>query len=252
MPKAQMGKILVGQKEVEYEVVRCRRRSIGIRAVGANRLVLRVPFSYSLKKLEELLSKETKTLERLLRQYAAYEAEAKQADRIDTIYLWGTGIPAHIVSQDPAGAARSRESIEIGMSQITVKTAEPENIPHIKTLLVKAFGKFLLPECKRINETVCEAFRRAGYSVPLARVTIKNMKSRWGSCKASDGKISINLRLVHFPPECLESVFYHEYVHFLCQDHSARFYDLLYQFYPDYDSVQRPLKKETLKYCGWY
>ena len=252
MAKAQIGTIQIGGRKVEYEMVRCRRKSIGIRAVGESRLVLRVPFSYSMKMLEELLSKETQTVERLLRQYAAYEAEAKQADRIDTIYLFGTRIPVHIVKLEQTGTSRPRESAEIGTSLITVKTVEPENISHVKALLVKALGKFLLPECRRLNEKVCAAFRSAGYSVPLARVTIKNMKSRWGSCKASEGKLSINLRLVHFPPECLESVFYHEYAHFICHEHSSRFYDFLYQLYPDYDRVQKPLKKETLQYCGWY
>ena len=252
MPKAQTGKVRIGEKDVEYEIVRCRRKTIGIKAIGTNRLMLRVPLSYSGMKIGELLIKESPVIERLLRQYAAYAEEANAADRIDTIYLFGEKIPVRIVKLNPVGTSRPRESAEIGPSQITVKTLEPENIPRVKALLVKALGKYMLPECKRLNEKVCKAFRSAGYSVPLARVTIKNMKSRWGSCKSSEGKLSINLRLVNFPPECLESVFYHEYAHFLCQDHSSRFYDFLYQLYPDYDRAQRPLKKEALQYCGWY
>ncbi len=85
-----------------------------------------------------------------------------------------------------------------------------------------------------INREVYEHFRREGFEVPLAHIQIKEMTTRWGSCTAATGRISMNFRLLRYPVESIRGVFYHEYTHFLHQDHSPKFYGLLLQMYPDY------------------
>lgn len=96
--------------------------------------------------------------------------------------------------------------------------------------------------CLKLNTEVCQAFRAAGYDVPLAHIQIKEMTSRWGSCTARSGRISINFRLMQYPEGCMRSVFYHEYTHFLHQDHGKGFYAVLLRMCPDYDKWDRILK----------
>lgn len=99
-----------------------------------------------------------------------------------------------------------------------------------------------IPLYRKINQEVCAAFRGAGFQVPLAYVEVKDMSSRWGSCTAAKGRISMNLRLMQYPIPCIYGVFYHEYTHFLYQDHSQHFYALLQQMYPEYDRWDALLK----------
>ena len=47
------------------------------------------------------------------------------------------------------------------------------------------------------------------------KLAYRNMKSRWGSCQPSTGRICINVRLALYPPECLEYVVVHELCHLL-------------------------------------
>ncbi len=110
-----------------------------------------------------------------------------------------------------------------------------------------AYRQWVISECtvlyKRINREVCEAFLKKGYAVPIAHVQIKEMTSRWGSCTPSSGRLSINFKLMQYPVECIRGVFCHEYAHFLHQDHSSAFYDVLLSVYPEYRKWDAVLKK---------
>lgn len=88
--------------------------------------------------------------------------------------------------------------------------------------------------CQQLNPEVYKAFRAAGYQVPLSRIEIKDMTSRWGSCTASKARISINVRLMSYPKGCIRSVFFHEYTHFLHHNHGSGFYAVLLKMCPDY------------------
>ena len=102
-----------------------------------------------------------------------------------------------------------------------------------------AYLRWLTDEClalyRQINREVYTVYTEAGHKVPLARIEIKDMKSRWGSCTAKTGRISINFRLMQYPVGCIYSVFYHEYAHFMHQDHSKAFYAVLRGAFPAYD-----------------
>lgn len=56
------------------------------------------------------------------------------------------------------------------------------------------------------------------------RVTIRNQKSRWGSCSANNN-ISLNMKLVLLPPELMEYVLLHELLHTRIKNHGPAFWD---------------------------
>lgn len=109
-----------------------------------------------------------------------------------------------------------------------------------------AVRQWEIAECvelyRTINREVYEHFRKEGFDVPLAHIQIKEMTTRWGSCTAATGRISMNFRLMRYPMESIYGVFYHEYSHFLHQDHSPQFYELLLRMYPSYRKWDALLK----------
>ena len=127
----------------------------------------------------------------------------------------------------------------LGGSTLTVFARDPAEAEY-------AFTQWRNAACialfRQLNTETHDAFVSAGYSVPLARIEIKNMTSRWGSCTARTGRISMNIRLMQYPLGCIRSVFFHEYTHFLHMDHSAAFYAVLRRMYPPYDRYDALLK----------
>lgn len=77
--------------------------------------------------------------------------------------------------------------------------------------------------------------------VTYGRITVRNQKTRWGSC-TSKGDLSFNCLLMAAPPEVLDSVVVHELCHRLHMDHSKKFYAEVYRVFPDYDRWNKWLK----------
>ena len=78
--------------------------------------------------------------------------------------------------------------------------------------------------------------------VTYGRITIRNQKTRWGSCSA-EGNLNFNCLLMLAPEDVLDSVIVHELCHRLEMNHSARFYEAVYRVFPDYDRCQKWLKE---------
>ena len=71
------------------------------------------------------------------------------------------------------------------------------------------------------------------FAVEAGPISIRDQRTRWGSCSSS-GALSFNWRLLLGPPELLDYVVWHEACHLVVLDHSPRFWALLEQHRPDY------------------
>lgn len=88
---------------------------------------------------------------------------------------------------------------------------------------------------------------RVAYYAPLVgvtygRITIRNQRSRWGSC-SSKGNLNFNCLLMLAPREVLDSVVVHELCHRKEMNHSDRFYAEVRRVFPEYDKWNRWLKE---------
>lgn len=71
------------------------------------------------------------------------------------------------------------------------------------------------------------------HTVTVHRVTIRNQRSRWGSCSCRD-TISLNWRLIQMPDAVRDYVILHELAHVREHNHSQRFWRLVEQLCPNY------------------
>ena len=78
--------------------------------------------------------------------------------------------------------------------------------------------------------------------VTYGKITIRNQKTRWGSC-SSKGDLNFNCLLVMAPPEVLDSVVVHELCHRKEMNHSPAFYAEVLRVFPDYHKHHEWLKK---------
>ena len=64
-------------------------------------------------------------------------------------------------------------------------------------------------------------------------ITIRDQKSRWGSCSSS-GTLSFNYRLIFAPAIVLDYVVVHELCHLTHMNHSKDFWNMVAAVMPDY------------------
>ena len=87
----------------------------------------------------------------------------------------------------------------------------------------------------------------ARMGVTFEAVSIRNQKTRWGSC-SSEGKLSFNVRLMLMPSKVAEYVVIHELCHRVHMDHSREFWAMVAQYDPDYQEAVRFLKEKYMYY----
>jgi predicted metal-dependent hydrolase len=101
-------------------------------------------------------------------------------------------------------------------------------------------------DLRRLAQQVLEPRLRelaASHGLQPGRVSIRNQRSRWGSC-ARAGNIALNFRLVQMPPAVRDYVLVHELMHLPQQNHSPRFWRLVEQACPTFKEAERWLRSE--------
>jgi predicted metal-dependent hydrolase len=78
--------------------------------------------------------------------------------------------------------------------------------------------------------------------VEVKQVTVRNQRSRWGSCSAN-GTISLNWRLVQTPEFVRDYIIYHELMHLREMNHSARFWARVEEVCPGWRDAERWIKR---------
>ena len=110
-------------------------------------------------------------------------------------------------------------------------------LPHVS----RRVRDYLQREARRdLTESV------ARYSALLGqapkRLTVRDTRSRWGSCTAS-GDLNFSWRLILAPPIVLDYLVAHEMAHLREMNHSPRFWALVRELCPNVDEAETWLKR---------
>lgn len=116
--------------------------------------------------------------------------------------------------------------------QKIIDESEPLSIDNIKNLANMAMK--VIPE--RVE------FYASKIGVTYGRITIRNQRSRWGSCSGK-GNLNFNCLLMLTPPEVIDSVVVHELCHRKEMNHSEKFYKEVLRVFPDYWKWDKWLKE---------
>ncbi len=78
--------------------------------------------------------------------------------------------------------------------------------------------------------------------VDYGRITIRNQRTRWGSCSGK-GNLNFNCLLMRTPPEVLDYVVVHELCHRKEMNHSGRFWAEVERVLPEYRKARQWLRE---------
>ena len=124
---------------------------------------------------------------------------------------------------------------EIKVKKKSVESRNAENVTFDKI-------KALADQALEIIPTRVEYFAKI-IGVTYGNITIRNQKTRWGSC-SSKGNLNFNCLLMLAPPEVLDYVVVHELCHRKQMNHSKAFWTEVEKVFPDYKESIKWLKEE--------
>lgn len=93
-----------------------------------------------------------------------------------------------------------------------------------------------------------QALNEVYFQKKIAKVTLKNNSSNWGSCSIRNN-INISTRLLFAPDEVIDYVYIHELTHLIHMDHSDRFWNHVKGILPNYEEAEKWLKVNGNSCC---
>ena len=104
---------------------------------------------------------------------------------------------------------------------------------------------YYMESARKIFKRKTAAYARK-MGVTYGRITIREQKTRWGSC-SSAGNLNYNWRLIFAPEEVVDYIVVHELAHRKEMNHSRAFYDVVASVLPDYKVQEKWLKENGEK-----
>jgi len=110
-------------------------------------------------------------------------------------------------------------------------------------LLPKATRREYLARRNEARVLVKEKILQFGaiYDLYPQKISIRNQKSRWGSCSRK-GNLNFNYRIIHLPEKYLDYIVVHELCHLKEFNHSNKFWDLIRGTIPDYKKIRKEIR----------
>ena len=242
MEQIQKRTICAEGKHIPYELERKNVKNLNLHVrrdgsvyVSANKLI---PVEQVDAFLESKVSFILNAQKRFQEQ-AQYKPQPKQYVSGETFYIQGRGLRLQV-----AQAAKDR--IYSDGVHLYLEVKDPMDFEKKKRMV----SKFIDQQCRQVfGEIVAEVypvFQKYGVAIPTLR--IRDMETRWGSCLAKKGIITLNKRLLEAPRHCIEYVVIHEFCHFIHPNHSKQYYAFLTMLMPDWRERKKVLDENTANY----
>ncbi|PJI08020.1 MULTISPECIES: M48 family metallopeptidase [Clostridium] len=223
-------------QKIEFSLVRKERKSIKISVNKNFGIEVTAPQNVSDEYVKEVVYKKMKWI---LKQMKRIEniidvnEEIKYSDG-DTFYIFGT--PYKLIVKKGI-----KNKMRIFGNNIYMYVKEKDNFKYKKSYAEKWYKKVASIELKFLYDQVYKLF--SGMYDEKPQLSIRKMKSKWGSYSPSQNKIVLNTQLIKTPKVCIEYVIVHELCHVKYRNHRKEFYNYVSNFIPDWEARRDELDK---------
>lgn len=205
---------------------RARRYILRLTRAGAARVT--VPRGGTMAYAREFALRHVPWLEQQLARTSAREAQLGRPCTTGSELLFRGELVAVLAGAEPGVFSFADQSIRVADPGADLR-------PYVRRHLHRLAGAELPP---RVFELA------AVHGLTVKRVTVRNQRSRWGSC-SSRGSVSLNWRLIQAPSFVRDYIILHELMHLREMNHSARFWRHVERACPAYLQAEAWLKKHN-------
>jgi hypothetical protein len=145
---------------------------------------------------------------------------------------WGAGTVLWFRGEQIA-LVRRGATVTCGAERSPVGAASIDARQAVEARLRDLANRELPPRCLEFAAT---------RHLAVARVAVRNHRSRWGACSAR-GVITLNWRLIHMPALVSDYILWHELMHLKHPNHSARFWRAVEGVCPAWREAERWLRR---------
>lgn len=215
--------------EKKLNIVYKRIKNINIRIKSFHEIYVSVPIGTPKSYVDKVLAKRAAWIEAKLSGFSKFENIQKPKYKSgESILYLGKNYTLKVFK-----STQNRVILHDKTIELFVKVDEFAK----KEELICSWYK---EEAKKVFHEAIEKFHPL-IQKDINRVSIKKMKTRWGSCNHTKGYINLNLHLIKTPLTCIEYVVFHELAHLIHPNHSKKFYRFLEKHMEDFKGREKRL-----------
>lgn len=236
MVKKEKRKLRFGDKIIEYIIVRSQRaKKVWLKVEDEEGLVVVLPKRKRISTVNEIIWENSKWIKRALeRREERLKNSPPPLGQSKIVIYRGKKIDLKVKN-----IACKKPIIKLKNNTLSVLIPKDSQKSIKEVLLQWMKEKALLLFSRRVE------FFASKLGVSYGSISVKNMKTRWGSC-SSTKNLSFNLKLLLAPPEVLDYVVAHEVCHLKYPNHSEKFWKLLKKLLPSYQRNREWLRENAL------
>jgi hypothetical protein len=235
MPKKETTRQLHLETEVvPYELRYAQRKTLGIKINLEGKVIVTAPLRTTLSTIEGILQQRGHwILKHRQRLQALPQPPTRRYISGETEYYLGQALTLEVV----AGA---KERVQMSAGKLYVTTPHPDQPAAIERQLQRWYRQ---QAASLFAERLKICFAQVSFlQADYPTLTIRRMKSRWGSCSAK-GRVTLNQSLIHVALDLVDYVILHELCHLRELNHSPAYYALLDRALPDWREKRQRLKQ---------
>jgi predicted metal-dependent hydrolase len=179
------------------------------------------------------------------KQQAKFAGQERQTKRDyvtgESHYFFGKRYRLEVVYRDAVPTVKLK-----GKSKIILQVRPKSSIDKRREIMADWYREELH---NVINDLVGKWQKKIGVQVKFW--SIKQMKTRWGTCNSKRARILINLELAKKPLYCIEYVLVHELLHLVEKKHNDKFVKLMTNYIPKWKGIKDELNRLMLSYEDW-
>jgi len=221
--------------DFQYRIIFSRRRSISIIISPDSGVIVKAPHITSVGAIRRFVNEKSGWIIKTLNGFNSLKRIDNNKGYSDdnSLILYGKDYKLKLYQSD-------NYSVRIGDNNIIEAGYLKDNNPLIIKAMLEGWFKFMAQQRFTVKfREILLKYKEYGF-LPSAFV-VRTMKKRWGSC-SSKGKISISYDLIRLDEIYAEYVIIHELCHLKHHNHSANYYKLLSEVYPNWEKVRGELK----------
>lgn len=241
-----MGKHIINHegKSIHYTLFRKSVKNINLRvradssvSVSANKAV---PFGF----IEQVLKQNASWIIRKIERLEERRNKAVASDYSDGEIIFFLGCPYRLRLVPTAGRGKA-DLVEGEILLFADKNSRHEEKERLINAWYRKQAEVIFQEAlDRMHSLV------AGCGIAKPALTIRFMKTRWGSCSGTRPRITLNTALIKVSPAVIDYVILHELAHFRYRRHDSSFYVFLTALMPDWRERKAMLKSSELEISG--
>ena len=216
---------------VTIEVQRKRIRNIYLYVKPGARVIISAPLRFT---DEEILAFARSKTDWLIRQLHAMQKKTDEAVLQyvtgETIRIWGTPHKIVFLPDKTKSLAIREDRVYLSMPADTDRRAREH--------FVKAQLKLRMHRALAMRLPVWE--KETG--LHARSFTVRDMRSRWGSCNIGTGRLTFSLELIRLDPICLDYIIVHELAHLRHARHNKAFWNLVGKYLPEWKTIRKSLE----------